>query len=107
MKNSDLRIGNYVSQYDNPKVIQSASELENIGGLQPMLLTREIIEKAGFENIADNLYIKYGSWFSIVHNGSLTMMSFDGHLVPNAFRYVHELQNLYFAHTGQELEIEF
>ena len=105
MKNTELRIGNYVSQNDTPKIITSAIELENIGGLEPMLLTREIIEKAGFENISDNLYIKKGSWFSIIHNGSVTIMTYQGQLVPIAFKSVHELQNLYFAHTGNELEL--
>jgi len=71
-----------------------------------MLLTREIIEKAGFENISGDLYMKKGSWFSIIHNGSVTVMTHQGELVPIAFNYVHQLQNLYFAHTGEELEIQ-
>lgn len=105
MKNTELRIGNYVTQNDNPKMITSGVELENIGGLDPMLLTREIIEKAGFENISDNLYMKKGSWFSVIHNGTVTIMTYQGELVPIAFSYVHQLQNLYFAHTGNELEL--
>ena len=105
MKNTELRIGNYVMQNDAPKMIASGIELENIGGLAPMLLTREIIEKAGFENISGNLYLKKDSWFSIIHNGTITIMTHQGELVPIAFSYVHQLQNLYFAHTGIELEL--
>lgn len=106
MKNTELRIGNYVSQNDKPKMIHSASELENISGLEPLLLTREIIEKAGFENISDNLYLQKGSWFSLIHNGTITIMSYHNELVPTSFSYVHQLQNLYFAHTGNELMID-
>jgi hypothetical protein len=75
--------------------------------IQPIPITPEILEKAGFEvsideyEIFDYVYLIHGMdkrfylWFGIGEYPTETFI-----------QYVHQLQNLYFALTGEELNIK-
>ena len=71
---------------------------------EPIPLTPEILVKAGFVNGKLNKFYVFG-------NGNLTVEGYEadynGLYIGNIKNiYVHQLQNLYFALTGDELNIE-
>src|SRR5690606_25206485 len=76
---------------------------------EPIPLTEEVLRKAGFEFIneaggfANEKHIIYwnGEWWS-VH----PFCTNDNDCVIN-INSLHQLQNLYFALTGQELEVKW
>jgi hypothetical protein len=119
MKANELRIGNYISPLGKgitivegfctwDGLIQSSSFAErSIEDFEPIEITKEWLLKLGFEysefedlyqkggydvDIIDNVYChfyinEYGDWYKDID-------------------HVHELQNLYFALTGEELTVE-
>lgn len=73
--------------------------------IEPIPLTEEILLKAGFEKRQDTMWTIYNkSWISLYK-----MMGGKYYEVEDTYtslKYVHSLQNLYFALTGEELEID-
>ena len=115
IKANELRIGNVANLNWDGDIRQVT--LENVGSeyfsidgfdesftyvdLYPIPLTPEILEKIDW-----NGYVKLniGSWFKIDDVGHLYYRSdYTGRNVDS----LHQLQNLYFALTGEELEIAF
>ena len=78
--------------------------------LEPIPLTPDILEKAGFENRSNStdFAFKYGE-FIIGGTMSRLFPSIHGEsrleAYGNEIFYLHQLQNLYFALTGEELTI--
>ncbi len=128
MKASELRIGNLVDYNEGGifKVIgihefgiDCEDEIEIIymeyENFNPIPLTEEWLLNLGFKEYKDFGYktgcfdyIKYGFSYlidtkkiRIMHKGN--NMS---HILQNKVHYVHQLQNLYFALTGEELTIK-
>jgi hypothetical protein len=122
MKANELRIGNFLLK--NNMVIEcdsySISSIENYENrakeYEPILLTEGWLEKFGFYDDIEyddylEMKIKNDDWDRI-----LTVKKFDNHfMVGNRFgewvvlgqcKYIHQLQNLYFALTGKELTIK-
>lgn len=111
MKATELRIGNWVYQgntYGNQRV--SSYELYGFSGgsnssyyseWKPIPLTKEWLERFGFK--VGNLYADKG-WFWLERYRTLRAYVFviEDKLIK--VKYVHQLQNLYFALTGEELE---
>lgn len=124
MKANELRIGNFVSKdgaiYEADFITIRMSE-----NYEPIPLTEEWLCKFGFEKIPDpernyrNIPIK--SWLYVKND--FVFNSFIGmgdqikhwfifrHRDPASYNntvmlYVHQLQNLYFALTGEELTIK-
>lgn len=137
MKASELRIGNLVYVTDNlTNLIFEEITPINIHNLmhltgwdkspvdiefKPIPLTEEFLLKFRFEpiNKHDNTFITYADW---THNYFLQLDVRKGDnkylILDNSFddlrafsmvdiEYVHQLQNLYFALTGEELKYEF
>ena len=129
MKPEELRIGNWIQSYDNHfeqviDVLCDSVNLESNEGLpydliEPIPLTEEWLKKFGF---SDGEYRKgykyyypneYSLWSIRLSNKNLgyyqfciwirndELMKFDGPI-----QYVHQLQNLYFALTKEELTIK-
>ena len=78
---------------------------------QPIPLTPEILEKAGFAKKYDYYEIWYGNEdisFQLLNDGWYRMWECDGMegRTGIAYKYVHQLQNLYFALTGEELKLD-
>lgn len=110
---NELRIGNYIIRANGFPSAVSAYDFEhtNFQETNPIPITPEILEKCGFdltqwfcegsykirEDKSDMLY----GWTFVVRNAN-----HDREIEFGYFKYVHELQNLYFALTGEELEIE-
>jgi hypothetical protein len=110
MKASELRIGNFVkgketNVYWTVEAIDSNSifshvKWRSLDAFEPIPLTEEWLLKFGFEKVAENDFIlgKYSLYY---------LLYYDGYRVSEITpKYVHQLQNLYFALTGEELIIK-
>jgi hypothetical protein len=131
MKASELRIGNLV-KYDNrifeidsiAKVFPTLNTSEfgigvvDYNNIEPILLTEEWLLKFGFT-------LGYSKWGYDIPNWMFDLTAFIGiglngnkkwfnvycingeiKQILYSIHYVHQLQNLYFSLTGQELEYE-
>ena len=117
IKANELRVGNCVDYFGDKVKILSICSIEDIVCLDipfeefehtqasieniiPIQLTEEILLKCGFNWIGLGGMVKDN--YFIRHEGCLTMCMKSGVLLTT----VHQLQNLYFALTKQELEIK-
>ena len=95
-----VKASEFLALYDNPK------------RAIPIKLTEEILLKCGF-NYKDGEYIK-GLWKLVpdfpkeeVVGYGLFIKRLDWTRTnENSIKYLHQLQNLYFALTGKELEVK-
>ncbi len=117
MKATELRIGNWVNNGEQLDYVIGTSSMmdlmneaqvnEGLTGLKPIPLTEEWLVRFGFE-------IKKGAWgtsaeirigrvrYVLYQNGNVWSINpTDGYRVD--FKYIHTVQNHYFALTGQEL----
>ena len=125
MTASELRIGNWVEIKD--QVVRTFEQTKGVGSLQhvagqlwsieelkPIPLTEEWLERFGFDKDGfkqyefinwgikvkkDTLAISEPNW--IVFHGFMNQFS---EIV--SLKHVHQLQNLYHALTGEELELK-
>jgi hypothetical protein len=113
IKPNELRVGNWVNgEFANgelkPFQIFRIDGNDDCSGLEPIPLTPEILEKCVFEYVDHYTCIINGWVFKKAFGGGL-IFHFDVYNSPKnrqvTIRYLHQLQNLYFAGTGEELEI--
>ena len=122
MKANELRIGNYINyrivdklderqEWDEASIIdgQDLDYLEknpNDKDFQPIPLTEEWLLKFGFEKDLDGFYRKKASYLIEVlfHDNGIIVTNQSVSL--KHIEYIHQLQNLYFALTGEELTIK-
>jgi hypothetical protein len=112
MKAEELRIGNWYQWYAEGKyyeyqVIQSDFSNDcNFLNFELIPLTKEWLIRFGFEyNYSFDLYSKSGFDIQLLENGIDFYLGEYGSYFT-WIEYVHQLQNLYFALTGQELTIK-
>jgi hypothetical protein len=119
LKPTDLRIGNYVYNTEG-KIdtvgIEAMKYIVAYGGtkicqVKPIELTEEWFLKFGFDSLDTSFgklfEFRTGRYAWLIDNfGSLHLDYTEYENLANV-KYVHELQNLYFALTGQELEVKF
>lgn len=126
MKATELRIGNLVN---GPHGVAEITEIGHQDGwaeyfeyredvsrafdfeiqmINPIPLTEEWLKKFGFYTVA-------GRWYIEIYNGARAIVvnriivEIHDELIRTFLcdiKYVHQLQNLYFALTGEELEIK-
>jgi hypothetical protein len=123
MKATELRIGNWVNVVDkNYQVTQILERGVNCGLIgamydivKPIPLTEEWLERFGFERYEEYDEGGFVDFRYVLHINGLDFVSFwnsEELTVVNQpqtgvdVEYVHSLQNLYFALTGQELETD-
>ena len=122
MKAQDLKIGNWVQfrHTETPVLITLGDFVreykeEHLEDYEPIPLTEEWLERFGFEK--DEEYDEGGlvDYRMILMSGSLEFVSFwnseeiTGVNQPQTgvdVEYVHQLQNLYFALTSEELQTD-
>jgi hypothetical protein len=123
MEAKELRIGNWVSHTPSKNETTEAnfivSEINKfsantINGLyaencEPIPLTEEWLLKFGFEKVSWNNDFKINlsnSW-SLIYDFDVNKLCIDSGLNANYLQtnYVNQLQNLYFALTGEELTL--
>jgi hypothetical protein len=123
---NELRIGNWIKHGESPGMHEFPNTLFQVSTdlfydiarghiseyhLEPIPLTPELLEKCGFEKRpmaymrlkSDSFYISVRTkhmTFAISKSDKATWR-----LMVN-IKYLHQLQNLYFALTGKELEID-
>lgn len=108
MKPTELRIGNWIkrnTQSDGFQIDHHSfwSCERNPENYKPIYLTEDWLEKFGFKTddiiwVKDEIQIgHYKSGFYLC-SGTLLRLS-------KKIKYVHQLQNLYFALTGKELKL--
>lgn len=118
----ELRIGNWVRQLGKPCQIDLgvlfhlAQGGHAVEGFDPIPLTPELLEKAGFKIVVGQaftamaskegidlffLYPAIGETLEVV----FAFNNLQGETTRRELKYVHELQNLLMALNGQELEI--
>jgi hypothetical protein len=115
MRSNELRIGNYAMDKVLGIIgIDSTDKIYHAGNLKPIPLTEEWLVKFGFERstktFTDSAYsvtfrrAKDGGW--AIYDTSTDEGT--NYLTPNLgfCEHVHQLQNLYFALTGEELTIK-
>ena len=108
----DLRIGNYlehpysngycqVNTIDNEHLnIGEGNVIEDINDFKPIPLTEEWLIKFGFKELKRNVwFISDKDGFQIILENSIFRLKY----LRKHIKYVHQLQNLYFALTGEEL----
>lgn len=123
MKASELRIGNYVADIWNPDIprqVQSLAKNLCIYGplrckydkLLPIHLTEDWLLKFGFEKGVGEYSIEWRNYYSNGNphgiciefvNGEFYYSAGEGIEFSIKYKYVHQLQNLYYALTGEEL----
>lgn len=125
---NELRIGNLVIHLDTNSVeavfyLSSSLQRKSVNGLlperyAPIPLTPDILEKLGFVSNRKNssiyhLYVR-NNRFDEAITIALTMDGYnvvvigfkkETHAIPKPIRHLHQLQNLYFALTGEELDV--
>lgn len=120
MKVSELKIGNYLNGRKGPvtvteirennrvKIKENPSNFTVRDCLHPIPLTEEWLQKLGFQQVRPCY---------LVHNGFEAGLDGDdfancmwtiiiSKALPVKIKYVHQLQNLYFAITGGELTLK-
>jgi hypothetical protein len=109
----DLRIGNLVRLKSKHKdwVIESGYEIDTgceSDDFAPIILTENRIKELGFlENSRDkNDNPIYRKTYNNGHFDLLRILNFyyGDHFICVEIRFVHHLQNLYYAITGEELK---
>ena len=116
MESTDLRIGNLVNingkvhndGYDQIKQVCLFEESQK--EIAPIPLTEEWLLKFGF--IRDNtiMDMSYSNYKIKALDRSLNIQFIHGKIVANIYfqvelKHLHQLQNIYFALTGEELTI--
>lgn len=116
IKATDVRVGNWILDHANkPQLvtgIQGWHVMDNAAS--GISLTPEILEKCGFtlfESIFDELFMndKLGIRFKPVENIVEVSYRFETVEYPTYLRdleFLHQLQNLYYALTGKELNYQ-
>ena len=109
---NELRIGNYIV-FDGDIACLHQSKLANIlkhnwvGICQPIELTEEILLKCGF-NFKDMADLGVHVYIEVSNELSLSFKEGELYIGEHSTKYnkLHQLQNLYFALKGEELEIK-
>ena len=110
---NELRIGNYVYDANNEltqvnSIVDGAINYELDYGdcyfenINPIPITEEWLLKLGFEK---HNYIFRKDGFQFTFDKKIIPIKFYGGAIKNTnIKYIHQLQNLYFALTQKELE---
>lgn len=123
MKANELRIGSWYNSVKFKKPVQC--ELSDLYDLcaksdgayndppidemfKPIPLTEEWLKKFWLEKDGDVLGVDtyYNACFIRKNNRVKFIGSYDNSKIGKPIKYVHQLQNLYFALTGKELTIK-
>jgi hypothetical protein len=112
MKANELRVGNWIIGC-NGKYLQICEDgmeilmgARNYGDFDLIPLTHEILKKAGFVSFEDGWYglTPFRKGYMWTWNIYDRHLQWNGNIVP--CQYLHQLQNLYYALTGEELNID-
>lgn len=102
MSPEELRIGNYImiTESSQPKQISYLMENFEISCL-PIRINEEWLLNFGFEKTIESFDLIYKKGKFIIN---LDFIMYDIDMIVK-LNYVHQLQNLYFVLTGEELKL--
>ena len=110
MKASELRINNYL--YNDGVVVKIDARTifdiwddKGLKNYQPIPLTEEWLLRFGFEKKGMNR-TRWTFWKIDLVEDEKGIYSFDESRIYIDIKYVHQLQNLYFALTNEEITYE-
>jgi hypothetical protein len=117
---NELRLGNWLQRLDGSLFQVTPTDFTLIPDRseylqpKPIPLTEEILLKTGFEKVKNKIDIFELGRLRIWVGGRGAFLAYlieedttSAHYIPNGdLNYLHQLQNLYFALTGEELKIE-
>jgi hypothetical protein len=122
MKEIELRIGNWFIEKGHVK--QFDGDFYHLLGCTPIPLTTNWLEKFGFEKNKDKRWMRgksryaifYFEYYATGEDNCMWRIEYhdtdygrneykDCNQWGDVIKYVHQLQNLYFALTGEELTI--
>jgi hypothetical protein len=125
MKESELRIGNLLETYLEPQIsewieiyvaietLNNIQENPDTHGYRPIQLTEEWLLKLGFEEDLSQLdppdTPNGNFWAEYEKNGvrvDMPFFEYNHDEINIEIKHVHQLQNLYFALTGEELTLK-
>ena len=105
MKARELRTTNLVyNLYNQVEMVRSIVDDYSVLGLYAIPLTEEWLMKLGFENWDKNKWIDSNSVLTISKNGDNFLCLFNQRHID--IFHVHQLQNLYFGITGEDLIVK-
>jgi hypothetical protein len=123
MKTNELRIGNWFIEKGNVK--QFDGDFYHLLGCTPIPLTTNWLEKFGFEKNKDKRWMRgksrytifYSEYYATGEDNCMWRIEYhdtdygrneykDCNQWGDVIKYVHQLQNLYFALTGEELTVK-
>lgn len=86
-------------------LIQAETHFKPLEELEPIAFSPQLLEKIGF--VDDKLETPSGQGINFIHykNGKVAYQHIGGTPLSHAFSFLHELQNLYYAITGEELDM--
>lgn len=116
---NELRIGNWIRYKEIPTIVLGINALDqkyldpdgdiyDLKQCYPIPLTEEILLKCVFEKSSDGEHFFIGHFgFCLVYDGQdyCVKPRIIDDLVIAYCKNLHQLQNLYFALTGKELEV--
>ncbi len=107
---NELRIGNLVKNYKGVETTATISTINEAHKFKGIKITEELLNRFGAYHVnqisefweGDHVYI-----YELMIDGIDCLFSKNGKCQQyNHIKYVHQLQNLYFAETGKELTIK-
>lgn len=112
MKATELRIGNYVYRQSDKMIVNRNSiyQIEVVtrqteNKYEPIPLTNEWLINFGFEKSEDvSIFSKDDIYIGFRQNGDFEPLC-QGLQYGNSLKYVHQLQNLFFALTEEDLSL--
>lgn len=105
---NELRLGNYLLFYGEPAPIKAGAInafdrhlIDVIRHIQPIPLTPEILEKCGFKKMEYGYVLNDNYWY-LSFKYQFNIAEFR---ITKPIEYVHQLQNVIYSLTGEELTI--
>jgi hypothetical protein len=111
IKSNECRIGNWVDdRWTNSRrrliledFAREYKDQDFFNQIRPIYFTSEVLAKCGFEN-KDGEYKLPNFYPPCYFEGGKLFVEFGDY--KTSLKYLHQLQNLYFAHMDEELKVE-
>ena len=101
---NELRIGNWVKDGINERQVQAWMFIKLDKGFQPILITPDILEGCDFDYDGEQKWFSSDIGYIVKCEGGYTLPDSDGEpSIDYVLKYLHQLQNYFFAITGVEL----
>ena len=107
MEAKELRIGNLVYAFKTTWVIDQTDFVgDKISTYKPIPLTADWLLRFGFEQDIGFPIFSIDQYYIRIRDNFEFGIDEEGGLHLSEIQYVHQLQNLYYALTGEELELK-